>query len=83
MCKLDHSHDSVGAKFFVCFNIKTYFFILFYIFTFQNNPHQIIYFTLYYIKYQIFLIFLIVYLFLHTISIIHYFLSTSGFVKQE
>ena len=39
---------SVGAKSFVYFKIKTYFF-LFHITTLQNTPHQIIYFTQHFI----------------------------------
>ena len=50
----------IQAKNFVYFSIKTfYLFIYFYILTFQNTRHQIIYFILHYItlKYQIFMIF--------------------------
>ena len=46
----------VHLKFCGCFSIRTYIFCLFYTITFEKHPHQIVYYTLYFIQIILFII---------------------------
>ena len=65
--------------FFLFYYKKSLYFILFYILTFQNTPYYNIYFIIHLIK---ILIFLIVSLFSHTITIVYSFPSSSGYINK-
>ena len=77
----------VCAKISIYFNIRIYFFV-YYIFTFQNTSHQIIYFTLYFIKISNFLYFFNCFFFFtynhqqSTINI-HYLPSSLEYIKKK
>ena len=46
----------VHLKFCGCFSIRTCIFCLFYTITFEKHPHQIVYYTLYFIQIKLFII---------------------------
>ena len=82
----EYSHQFVSlSKNFIYFSIKIYFFYFTYSFKKKNKKSQIRLSILYYtmsiiLKYQIFLI---VSLFSHIITIIHYFPLVLEYVKKE